>query len=183
MTTMTQQELFASMSKRRRGVAVAQDVLEILAMPKVCPQQMTYVRLTNDKPVAGETPLEVRFEEAERCDCCALGSLMVGFARLFDQIKVSEDHVDVKTGVKNLRGAFPNATLLLMEIAFEGTARRLDWDTETGTYFGNRVRVSETKVEAAHDWRDKFPDLKRRLKAIMHNVIDNDGEFKPEKTS
>lgn len=126
------------------------------------------------------------------CSCCALGSMFMSCTLLNNQTTVhqlniaSSDLGDAIESPKSYEddGVFSNglikffsaAQLKLIEHAFEGEGGYFyEWPYDDG---GQPVKRSASKM-AAMRWRDKYPDAKKRLIAIMQNIIDNNGTFKP----
>ena len=108
----------------------------------------------------------------QKCQVCALGACMISHVKLFDKVKMGDLKIDADPLYKNklvsdrgdsiLGRFFDQDQIDKIETAFEaGTknARPVGYDAEE---FGRR-----------------YDEPKRRLKAIMANIIVNDGEFKP----
>jgi hypothetical protein len=153
-------------------VAIAQDTIEQLGTLEVT--RGTYLtRYTWSEKIPYEDQAQQHIDKISKdCYVCALGACFLSYIRLFNDVKVSdlvrgdrqEDLYLYSTSsfIKSrLSQYFTHDQLLLIEAAFEG------W------------RVADYCSEQVCDFYDKHPDPKERLRAIMQNVIDNNGEFIP----
>jgi hypothetical protein len=152
-------------------VAIAKDVLKQL--PALNPSKGTYVYKPNgNKNLHPNDQAQQHIDQiSEDCQVCALGACFLSYIRLFNKITVDEityieNSIDpAHHTVKNaLREHFANEQLALIEAAFEGFRSPAD---------------TTAVVKVIEDFYNKHPNPKKRLKAIMQNIIDNNGEFKP----
>lgn len=64
----------------------------------------------------------------------------------------------------------------MIETAFEGDG---GYFYETPYDEGGQHITRAPATMAALEWPNKYPDVKKRLIAIMQNIIKNNGTFKP----
>ncbi len=174
-------ELFKSMKKKQRAVAVAKDVLKQLRAKKIIAIRGDYVAA---EFAEDEEALESKFDEDEnipleeitkiRCHCCAIGATMLSFSRLFNRMFVNSV-CNIVPDRETLSQAFSWRTIVLMESAFEGTDFCCDAESARGT----DIRISEKTMDAACEFG--LEDEADTMEAIMKNIIKNDGEFVPSK--
>lgn len=125
------------------------------------------------------------------CRVCALGAAMVSYVRLYDKVKVGAAEVsgtdgyydygkDAYKNYEGLIGERPTETLSklfstdqldLIETAFE-RMRMGSLDSDAGYEDGS-------PAEAALEFGGEYYDPEVRLKAIMKNIIKNEGTFRP----
>jgi len=154
-------------TKKEQVIAIATDViaqidhLGAIVQGRYCHGDIDSVHLNKN-------PQEVIDDIAKRCAVCALGACFLSSIRLYDKItmpeltKYSEYRKIYMFGCDlklHLAQFFTPDQICLIEAAFE-------W-----------FEVSAMKP--AHEFGRRYPDGRTRLKAIMQNIIDNDGEFKP----
>jgi hypothetical protein len=166
-------------SKREMATAVAKDVIAQLNRRtkgyEATPGLYVYIECVIPTNV---TDLQDAIPSIEnqvgKCNVCALGAAVLSKARLFDNVPIdgeaasyggviSLDYDDCFNGLKDI---FSESQLQLIEAAFEG------WDEgswETNPAIRRAVAFGEKYID----------DDKKRMKAIMQNIIDNDGTFKP----
>lgn len=145
-----------------------------------------------DRPLS-KTDIEVM---TKSCAMCARGAALMSRIRMFNSIKVGDvaylvdddynelSNNDLKAGekptgadlavhqsstTKGLAGSFTELELSLIEVAFERTGWLLTSSTVT-----NRDRLRQ-----AIEFGQQFEDDSDRLLAIMQNIVDNDGVFRP----
>jgi hypothetical protein len=122
--------------------------------------------------LAGHTIQALNPEQLGRCDVCARGAMMLTRAILFDGL-VLPRHDDSPTVVKRRTSKdFGKFHSELIEAAFEGNdvQRRRD-DPKTG----------DPLFIAAVKFGNRFRSSRGRLSAIMRNIVENHGVFRPDK--
>lgn len=131
-------------------------------------------------------------KELPSCSCCALGSMFMSCTLLNNQTTVQQLNVassDLGDAIESpkqfaesrvfsngLTKFFSAAQLKLIETAFEGEGGYFyepPYDDE-----GELIKRPAATM-AALEWPNKYPDVKKRLIAIMQNIIKNNGTFKP----
>jgi hypothetical protein len=100
------------------------------------------------------------------CDVCALGSAFVSLVNIENKCSVNQ--------MKNVSGMFERLAkhfgydnLALMESAFECISMGR-----------GESSLSDDTLDVAAAWGRRYADDKQRLRAIMLNVIRNNGDFK-----
>ena len=135
----------------QRRVALARDVLAQLEAKKIIPEYGTYVSASD-----------------AFCETCALGAMMVSCCGVDDADGAREDDV-----IECLVPLFSRRELAEIEASFEG---------DTGMPMQHRARYASARLrrfaEVFEGTAEHIPP-EARLRAIMSNIIANDGEFVP----
>lgn len=153
--------------KKAARVAVAKDVIEQILSEKlqarsgwgyVSPKDFNYRMKPSDND----------FDSiAECCNVCAMGAAMLSAFRLYDGEGFREiwlTGVDRHAAVVQLDGVFGRQMLFDIELAFEADCGCRDiHEPGSPRYFGGAFKNDDD-----------------RLIAIMQNIVDHDGEFRPE---
>lgn len=147
------------MCKEEKRVAIARDVIAKLRREFIKPEAGTYF-----SPVGHSS---CRLKEIKQCRTCALGSMLVGFLSKSKSDKRIVFSTNRNVIARELRGIFTIGELTLIESAFERRAMG------TRDYF-------EKHTNAAIQFGFSFESPYDRLLAIMQNIIDHRGVFKPE---
>jgi len=157
---------------REMTVAIAQDVIK--QVNALHPVKGYYLSGNARSDVKLEDDLQKHADSAtQSCSVCALGALILSKARLYNDVQVARLCAQVYGSSRlrfggastyiqeNLSPIFTKEQLDLIEHAFEC------WP-------------SDTEEEArAGSFGLVYDDPRDRLKAIMQNIVDNGGEFKP----
>lgn len=189
---------FAKMTAAQKRLAIAKDVLAQLKKKKFVAESGSYCTLNTSKVL---TRKDIGISEGEgyktvdielqpllldgtiaSCDVCAIGSVFMSKVLLGNKFKITadsysdsgEDSVDLETDldrdhdmVESLKGIFTEKQLRLMEYAFEGEdIKEIFFDSPEKFH----LKVDEFYYEYTSD--------ESRLKAIMQNIIKNEGTFK-----
>jgi len=106
-----------------------------------------------------------------KCKCCALGSIFLSTARIFDNMKVDmgtdcPSAVFEDLGSSPLSNYFLIAQLELIESCFEGG---------DGMYSPDE----DESWTLAVGYKQQYPNATKRLTAIMENILRNKGTFCP----
>lgn len=160
---------------REQAVAVARDVLKRLEGQKLTLKAGRYIRQVRDfgdwLRMCESEDIRPHLDEVESvCEVCALGALLMSKARLYNAVR-GRDLVDYlgdrqKT---NLAAVFGRESLLLIEVAFEQNASAVRSASALGAAALNEAVAFTSPCLSPRD----------RLRAILENVIANDGEFVP----
>lgn len=120
----------------------------------------------------------------EKCDVCALGSLFMSHIRVFNQISLGQIDSERDTITQSLHEYFDKEQLDLIETAFERSGAGT-----YNTYYFSDENLSDSELNdldskgllayKAIKFGQKYGDSSKRLRAIMLNVVKNDGVFKP----
>jgi hypothetical protein len=168
---------------RARRVAIARDVLGrieagglTLALGNYLIDRGTrepILQAVAGLPDAADLRPHVAAIEAE-CTVCAIGSLVLAKARLYDAVTVR----DIAGATTNryrqsilyqaLADPFDARTLARIEAAFEAT----EYAAPIPIFEAHRDALA-----AAADFGRRFPDPAGRCAAVMRSIVDHDGEF------
>jgi hypothetical protein len=171
------------MTKRERAVMLAKDVLKQLkVIGRISRGSYSSTLDSADRVelasiLANDSMKEDIHKLAKHCDVCALGACFISHIGLFNNvassavIRKSYDnsvpciYFDYNVMMKSLRKTFSSDNLYLIESAFE---KRAVYGAGGGT-----------DVQAAVVFGERYGDPSERLKAIMRNIIANNGRFVP----
>lgn len=163
-----------NIDKREMAVAVAKDVLQMLAEENNIQVQTGYYLSSEYKPIDLEGDLKDVLPKMTNAGCrvCAIGALLLSKARLYNQVPLRKifyrtfsrwDCEEIAAGrcifIELLTEIFSQRTLDLIEAAFEKSGG------------------SDKYLYGAINFGTQYKDDKERLIAIMHNIIDHEGEF------
>lgn len=161
--------------KQAARVEIAKDVLKWLRAGKLNASPGTYCALpfeteAYDAPLNLQTALQKKVTKTKPCHVCALGALFIGAVDKYNKVEVPVGGYLKKTQsglTSRLKDYFDVRQLRLIESAFEG---------------GNFAKDSGTMFEyiAGFNYRGfyfTYRDSRARLKAIMENIIANEGTF------
>lgn len=166
--------------QRKDAVQIAEDVLAQLKTRKYVASAGAgvYVRLEGaiKNPeayygdyvpvVASLRTFLTKHATKKSCHVCALGACFLANVERRNKVELKEviNKSDRETFTSNLKTIFSAEQMDLIEVAFEvdSVHSRTDVDTQDALYFGNRYDTDD-----------------QRLKAIMRNIIKNNGEFIP----
>jgi hypothetical protein len=175
------------MTKRQRKqiVEVAMDVLESLGTLHVERGQFCY----SEVPVKEEKTAKKTAQVLKKtCQVCAVGALFLSTVAMKNkfEFKLDPDGIDLDFSVKDLINrllpVFPAEQLFLIENAFETGGGSFSTPYDSKYFLG----LTDLQIEdlapsnaAAIKFGSKYKTDKGRLKAILNNIIANDGEFIP----
>lgn len=184
--TLANNEAFEKLSPAKKRVSIAQDVLAQIKAKKYFAKQETYVNIVGDKQLddaeshtfefydqayARDAQIALVNDELS-CNVCALGALITSTVKIDDKCSIRE-----LTQIRRGRVAhgrllkyFGHKQLGLIETAFERDST-----------FAVEWRCSKPSIKAALDFGKKRVNTTARLKAIMQNIVDNNGQFVPTK--
>ena len=179
---------FEKLSPSDKRVAIARDVLAQLDAGRITAKTGVYIRSFDLVNLIDESAKDVQLQSllsaVEECNVCALGSMFICGVNIANNLPVKRvttygSEVSGSDAKKYLRRFFTNGQLGLIESAFE-----------TGDMLSNYSRVPKRDyallraairfgelfdVEDENWMRDEL-----RLRAIMENIIVNDGTFRPD---
>ncbi len=153
----------AKLSKKAMRIAIAKDVLSLLkAKDSIVAKSGVYLTCSCDADaLINEVPLGNAQENIDvltkECRVCALGALFVGAVDLYNKCQLQE-FGGYGNIVNKLRDFFSDKQLYLIEGCFEG-----HWDEKF----------------VCRGFHNKYPEDAQRMKAIMRNIIRNEGNFVP----
>jgi hypothetical protein len=191
---------FNKLSKAKKAVLVAQDVLAQLNANKYTAQTGVYVRF--DDEIEFEGDIKSNFDKLPRCSVCALGSILLSCTNLgnvlttdiIDDYRIGHDELQDDDGVKKLFSSiFSDKQLLMIETSFEGYSA---WECWTVSDIKKHSKIGFSYFEAFDRYADgerlsfeetlacqklflKYDSDQERLEAICNNIIKNNGVFIP----
>lgn len=153
---------FHSLPKAEQRVAIAKDVLTALDARKIVATNQGYL---NGDPTGDKS-----------CRVCALGGVFVTGMRkgLFQPVEIEHfddgewSAIDEEGMREQLRPHFSSKQLSLIESAFE-----VAWFTD------GDIELSQKELERAVAFGTRYACPNDRMRAIMKNIIQNKGAFKP----
>jgi hypothetical protein len=170
--------------KAEMRVAIAKDVIAQIKAKKYNPMQGTWV-----EQVGGDNYNDWLFHNArncevdvrdytnniKKCNVCALGSLFVSAVNKYNNVygtywSVSTNEVFDTSETNNrspLLRYFTIKQIRLIEHTFEGGMGAVCFDND------------HPMLNKSYAFYSQYPDSKDRLLAIMKNIVENKGTFKP----
>lgn len=198
---------FNRLSKAKKAVLVAEDILLQLTTEKYIANTGTYIMIEKSEfelNVEKEDDIKSNFDKINHCEVCALGSVLLSCTKMgnlltFNDINIENSSIDSinNNNVKKLLSSvFDTHTLLLIETAFEGYepfeyAYNLNeykeyWELEGNEYSEAADRFAKNIYEETLSFEEcaactkffrKYKDDDKRLRAICKNIIKNNGKF------
>lgn len=165
-------------------IIICYDALLQLRQKKVVATNNKYLVVSSfsKKGVSKKLQLDKVLEKTS-CEACALGTMLISRARVFNKLKIgnitfNESGLAFNSSFSSnslateLDKYFDSEQLALIETAFEKFSKGER---------GRNLRFEPTKEKIAIDFGEKYEDATSRLVAILKNIIANDGLFCPEK--
>lgn len=186
-TTTTNQTVCERPAKQITAVDLAKDVIRLIKARKIkTPPPMRssiYLRLHESVGnLVGQSFRKAMWGKAWKpCDVCALGALFVAHVDKRNEVQLFGDTDQFNQNrsqlASRLRDYFSTLQLHLIEAAYE---RRLTWnETDSERREIKATPGIDVMVRSAIDFGDKIDDRRKRLIAIMQNIIANNGKFCP----
>lgn len=170
-----QQALFWSAPDEEKRVIIARDVLSQIKINTIRPRTGLYLHFTDyiedDLKVKFPLPAHKVFSESD-CYACAIGacfySLIVVGDQLLTRDVVSRDGMIHPSDIRpHLYFLFTREQLALIESAFERRAQdHANW-------------CNRKEVGKAVQFGEAYRNAPTRMRAIMKNIIQNNGTFVP----
>ena len=190
---------FNKLSKAKKAVLVAQDVLAQIATNKYVPNTGAYVRFEYEIDFEGD--IKSNFDKLPQCSVCALGSMLLSCTNL-GNILTTDIIINGRIGhyelqdddVKELFSSiFSDKQLLMIETSFEGYSAWECWTVsdikkhskaffsyfECAGRYADDERLSFEETLACQKLFLSFDSDQYRLEAICNNIIKNNGIFIP----
>lgn len=169
-------EQFSTLSQMEKRVAIAQDVIARISAGKIQAIQGSLFQsksgLNNDK-----TSLQQSFNQ-NLCEVCAKGGLICSWVGNFNKYNdIYDFSEDVEQGYPaELIEIFGKKLLDAIEVCFEG--KTYPWHNEEfDEYIKDNIDFRNIPTLF-----NKYKNNSNRLKAIMQNIIDNQGILEVTKT-
>lgn len=184
---------WAKMSRQQRKVALCKDVIASIQNSTLHVDDGNYIRVRsrdydfNDLlPMLGcKLSKQQSKVLQERCKVCAIGSLFIRYLVNLDNFTLPEYSIseyadditiDDDDMIKHLNDCFTPEELRFIEAAFEMT------NSHYKLHFNRYLLLEEEDnfLDACMKFGADFEDPADRLLAIMQNIVDHKGEFKPK---
>lgn len=186
------QRNFESLTKAGQRVAIAQDVIDALMIDKLNVVENMYLygsvpsaitrNVKADSPVSPSDATKLQAS----CSACALGSMFLAKIKLGNDVTWGDMDLNLYREVypwggtifKKLKTYFSLQQLCLIESAFEQNelSSAYYYISDCPTVVSPNFREQLTKAVL---FGNKFADPKDRMLAIMQNIVDHGGTFKP----
>lgn len=163
------------MTKTELRIAIAKDVIKSLR--RITPTTGVYVGTKNDAKVQKIVELnkgdskKIAEKVKSYCEVCALGACFISAVAVdnkwdFEEEDITDSYTDTQLSMR-LSKIFTPSQMGLIEAAFECCNRGV---------FSN---ILDKRYDAAVAFGEQYKTPRSRLKAIMENIIENDGIFNP----
>jgi hypothetical protein len=169
---------FTSASRAEKRVLIAKDIIQLLKTQKISATTGDWLTTYKEGEVTDEDSFQAAvLSNQATCSCCALGSMVVSCTLFRNKASIEETEDRAAyvapgaaewTDKSGLRKLFGPVQLSMIEAAFEQGDGGADYSI-----------IPVQKLDAAVDFGYNHYDSKSRLIAIMQNIIDNEGTFKP----
>jgi hypothetical protein len=182
--------------KRAARIAIAKDVIAGLKSRRYTSTPGDYfdVTIKTDKMISeGKYDLKRLFSVGMKtCKVCAKGALFIAAVEKYDKVMETVDSLDIEGKIVHigrdndgvcglLKDYFDMDQLDLIEFAFEGVGinGRYEERGESPEVSPEEERMADAVSSVSKTYIDRFADPKKRMIAIMQNIIDNKGTFVP----
>lgn len=194
---------FQKASPSRKRILIAKDVIKHIQSGKIEPKATIYYKAV-DPEFSNYEDVFDEFQEYKKqcelpkgidaqqilkkptveCQACALGSMFISDIIRNDAFSVKKMDGERDSAAKRLSKHFSQLQLDMIEMAFEG--RNIgdnDKLSDRNSLFGGWTDLGAKCVAFYNQFpKDRFgqdSNATKRLVAIMNNIIENKGEFKP----
>lgn len=182
-----QMKLFKDMTAAEKRVMIAKDTIRWLDAKKIKTKTGTYLKLPYRaiKLKKADDRLDTALKTLNKpCNVCALGGMFYSMVRRFDKVTVEVVATDINDKYlswmesdniyEELSKYFPRHQLALIESAFE---MRGMVDSSVYSYYQFNEKANFAMYRAINFSSKK--NSGERLRAIMTNIIKNNGVFRP----
>lgn len=180
-------KIWANASKRERRVLLARDVIAQINAEKIIPMQGTWASSADGRQLVaggGSVQKAIISGEIPKCDCCAVGGLMLSAIKYCNNINIEEGECYI--GFMFTSNITPNsqhvddaATRLLYEVFDPRTVRAIETAYEMGN--GQFIDMSYMCLDSEYPKNLRLLESEDRMIAIMENIIENKGIFSVQK--
>lgn len=190
---MKKEKTVKKLTEGQLRIAVAQDVLSTLSKRRrytVSGGQYvegSYMTLEDNLPDDGGKSVARELQKQKDCEVCGLGACFLSLVALdnkfdlaaniknypgWDEGTPTQSYISLGSSTirERLGACFSKSQLDMIECAFEQS---------TCFHTRDNTGASEDEAKKAAKFGDKYQNDTRRLKAIMQNIIDNEGVFTP----
>lgn len=167
---------FERLSKKKKVLLVAQDVLDQLKTGKYYPSKGLYINFGWYATLTGD--IKSNFEEMQTCNVCVMGACILSVTHFKNQLQFNDVGKTIEDMSDNvftlLSDLFKGNQLLLIESAYEGYDSS---STRIGKQLGQTL--SDKEIIACSKFFRRYNYNDEKFVAIMKNIIRNEGTFKP----
>lgn len=156
---------FLKLSPAQKRIAIVKDCLAMLrsrSCPEITPG--TYCHIPDGDNYENRSLQEILPSLQSSCRVCAMGALFLSHVRKANNVDAG-DHFFDEDIIEEMKGYFSESQLRSIEKAFESTSYYDEEDTS----------------DLSDKWYSHYPDPKKRLIAILQNMLENGGKFKISK--
>lgn len=180
---------FKKLSQPRKRVAIARDALAQLGT-RLTASAGRWVQFRKLLPeLAPETQVQDILNKTPECDVCAKGALFVCLVDRVNDLTLASapitprlfgdvSHIKGQATDSYLRRLFSDNQLNLIEIAFESESYAMHSGITPNNTFQEKMDARTFFYTFGQDKDAKSSEV--RLRAILENIIANNGTFKPE---
>lgn len=166
---------FKSLSLKEKRLAILDDIMESIISEKYSPERGKYIELYR-----GEE-LDIKSNPDVECSVCAIGGMMISLCKIFNSYTYNDiDYIMGPGNFNNLKFSikqyFSKYQLRLIEDCFESSGYSSSRFIPNKEFSVKFINISSYIGEI---FAEIYPNEKDRLLAIVHNIIYNDGIFKP----
>lgn len=161
-----------SIPKHIARVIICYDALLQLRQKKILPKTGCYLEPLGVPKIVETEPMDKTLNKIQ-CEACALGTIFASRVSCFDGL--SNEEVGFGWGgvcydpmFADLEQYFDSQQLHLIEACFEGC------------FVSDTNPKTEKEFDLIEKFFDKYQTAESRLIAILKNIINNEGTFKPE---
>lgn len=176
----------SSEQKAKERVLIAKDVIKTINSGYLRPAHFVYLEMETDKSVptldGGKFSVKKALDQAKYCDVCAKGAIFASYVKKHNECYIGEGYEGKTVGsydqaeelkwcgsdfiVKSVRSLFTKNQMDLIEMYFEGSPQST-----------NKILISH--FSKARAFYSSYENAEQRMIAIMKNIIENKGTFKP----
>ena len=168
------QKTYKQMSRKEKKIAIAKDVIANIHLKNLNIQSGNAYMDSGEIYVEDDLEVLCKYLPSEKvaellrpkCEFCARGAMMICKVAKFNNYEFHSGYIDQDATTEALKDAFSEDELEDIEAAFEL------WADCSG-------RVISLPDNVIENW-ESIVGAEDRLLAIMQNIIDHDGKFKPE---
>lgn len=177
---MASSRKFETLTPRGKAARVAYDVLQQIRTRKLHARTGGYITADLSRTIDVGTPVCSLLDtnNASACHVCALGGLFMGLALNDKSIKIAYKHYSYDSFTEpanfrvQLKDIFEPHQLNMIESAFE-----VQGMVDGYTY--DRSEIASDDLKAAIRFGNRYTSNENRLRAIMNNIVENRGIFRP----
>lgn len=175
---------FSKLSKAKKRVAIAKDVLKQIRVGKYIANKGKYISRVDAPDIEDvyyQSDIKKNFSKIKNCNVCAMGACLMSATKFANKLKFQ----DIGSGVGDLnnpkvkdlfKSIFSPEQLLLIERAFED---KTGGSTVGCDVFGLEEWDFEKQIQKCSEFYGEYNNDETRLIGIMNNIIKNKGTFKP----